>query len=221
MKETTILDSWRINFPEWIKAIEERAIDSRKVTSPAIYETIVQLNPINVLDMGCGEGWLTHQLTGTGIKSVGIDATQGLIDKAKARGGQFFVKSYEEIIESGEVTESPYEAVVFNFCLYHDKETESLLKTVRNFLQGRKLVIIQTLHPFAFIGTDFVYENQWITDSWKGLKGNFHSPHKWYYRTLEGWMTTIKQCGLHVIDIKEPIAPQAKSPSSIIFILSA
>jgi len=114
----------------------------------------------------------------------------------------------------------PYEAAVFNFCLYHNEETDSLLKAVRNFLHKRKLVIIQTLHPFAFISNDFVYQDQWLPDSWKGLKGGFRSPHKWYYRTLEGWISTIKKSGLKVVEIKEPKAPNASSPSSILFILS-
>lgn len=221
MKETTITDSWQINSAEWIKAIEDKTIESRKITSPAVYEILLDLRPQNVLDIGCGQGWLSHALSEAGIETVGLDATPALIDQAKIKGGNFYVKTYEEIIESGTVPGSPYEAIVFNFCLYHEMETESLLKTVKEFLHKRKLVVIQTLHPFAFMGTDFNYENQWIEDSWKGLKGNFHSPHAWYYRTLAGWMSTLQRSGLQVVAIEEPKAPQAKTPSSIIFILTA
>ena len=216
-----ITASWNINANEWIRAIEENTIGSRKITSPAIYETIRKLNPHNVLDLGCGEGWLTHQLNETGITSVGIDATKSLIDQAKTKRGSFFVKTYEEIIEDNHVPLAPYEAIIFNFCLYHKEETEHVLQAAKAFLNKRKLIIIQTLHPFAFLGTDFTYQNQWIEDSWKGLKGDFHSPHRWYYRTLEGWATTIRNSGLRIVDIKEPTAPEATTPSSIIFVLSA
>lgn len=220
MNETTITESWQINASEWIKALEGNTIGSRKVTSPAIVETILHINPSSVLDLGCGEGWLVNKLVDEGITCVGIDATNELIERASTNGGEFYVKTYEEIIEEKNVPSTPYEAVVFNFCLYHKEETEHLLKTVISFLHKRKLVIIQTLHPFAFLGTGFVYENQWIDDSWKGLKGDFQSPHKWYYRTMEGWMSTIAKSGLKVVDIKEPSAPNATTPSSVIFILS-
>lgn len=209
-----------MNASEWITALAGKTIESRSVTSPAIFNTIRDIDPHNVLDLGCGEGWLTRMLNDAGIASVGIDATQGLIDKAKADGGEFYAKTYEKIIEDNRVPSAPYEAVVFNFCLYQKEETEDILRTAKNFLEKRKLVIIQTLHPFAFLGAEFVYENQWLDDSWKGLKGGFHSPHKWYYRTLEGWMSTIAACGLTVENIKEPKAADASTPSSIIFILS-
>ena len=220
MGETKITDSWQINAFEWINALEEKRIESREITSPAIFETIKDVNPAKVLDLGCGEGWLARKLNEVGIKCVGMDATKELIAKARAAGGEFYVKTYEEIIKDVTVPSAPYEVIVFNFCLYHDGETESILKTVSHFLNKRKLVIIQTLHPFAFLGTQFTYKNQWIDDSWKGLKGNFRSPHKWYYRTLEGWMAAIAHSRLKVVDIKEPIAHQATTPSSIIFILS-
>ena len=220
MSETPITESWKLNYPEWIKAIDEKTIGSREITSPAIYDTICQYKPESVLDLGCGEGWLTRKLMEAGIKSVGIDATEGLIDRAKEKGGAFYVKTYETIIEEQSVPQAPYEAVVLNFCLYHREETGQLLGTLKHLLHKRRLVMIQTLHPFAFAGTGFAYEDQWIADSWKGLKGNFHSPHTWYYRTLEGWMAMFERSGLRVVTVKEPKAPQATVPSSIIFVLS-
>lgn len=220
MSQTQVTESWEINASEWIKALEEKAIESRSITDPAIFKTIQDISPANVLDLGCGEGWLSRKLNDAGIATVGIDATPELIDKAKAEGGEFYVRTYEKIIEDNVVPSTPYEAVVFNFCLYQKDETEDILKATKNFLQKRRLVIIQTLHPFAFLSADFVYQDQWLDDSWKGLKGGFHSPHKWYYRTLEGWMSTIAACDLKVESIKEPKAQDASTPSSIIFILS-
>lgn len=220
MKEITIAASWEINAKEWIKTIENNTIVSRKVTSPAIFDTIQEIHPEKVLDLGCGEGWLTRQLNASGISAVGVDATEELIQQAQIKGGSFYTKSYEEIIKDRTVPDGPYEAVVFNFCLYQAMETVHMLEATKHFLHKRKLVIIQTLHPFAFLGSNFVYQDQWIEDSWKGLGGNFRSGHRWYYRTLEGWISTIRDSGLRIEQIKEPTAQGATTPSSILFVLS-
>lgn len=220
MYHNDIIESWKINASEWISAIEEQTIESRKVTNPAILKTIEDLNPSNILDLGCGEGWLTHKLNTLGIEAFGIDGTEQLITKAKGRGNFYHLLSYEEIIEGAPIPNAPYEAIVFNFCLYLKEGTQQILEAVKNYLKGRKLVVVQTLHPYTFISSGVQYQNQWLDNSWKGLKGNFRSPHKWYYRTLEGWVETIKSSGLSILDIKEPTSSDGKSPVSIIFTLT-
>ena len=221
MENKKILKSWEENATEWIKAIEEDTISSRKITNPAIMEILKKYNPSTLLDLGCGEGWLSGKLNEEGIQTVGIDGTPALIERAKLISpGNYYIQSYEQIISNEPIEEAPYEAVVFNFCLYLKEEVEKILKIIPNSLTDRKLVFIQTLHPFAFLGSGFAYEDQWLDDSWKGLKGTFTSPHRWYYRTLEGWVNTFADSGLGIVEISEPLLPGKSKPASIIFTLT-
>ncbi len=215
-----IIESWEINASEWIKALQKQTIASRKITSPAIFNTIKKLNPAKVLDVGCGEGWLTYKLHQEGIEAVGIDGTPVLIKRAKTREGHYFVQTFEEIIEGAQIPEGPFELAVFNFCLYLNEGTGEILKAVGKFLDGRQQLVIQTLHPFTFIGADFKYQSQWLPDSWKGLSGSFSSPHKWYFRTLQDWVTLIRDSGYKIEGIDEPTAKDGKAPASIIFVLT-
>ena len=177
MKSESVLDSWKVNAKEWIKALETQAIDSRSITNPAIVDLIERYNPKKVLDAGCGEGWLSIRLQELGISGSGIDATEDLIERAKSKSRMpFYVQSFEQLIQGAPAQGGPFEAVVFNFCLYLKDEVPLLLKAISDNLNGRKLLFIQTLHPFTFIGSESSYKNQWIEDSWKGLKGNFVSP---------------------------------------------
>lgn len=221
MKSDQILQSWRLNASGWIKVMEEETIASRKITNPAIVEVIRKWNPVKVLDLGCGEGWLSRELNNRNIETIGIDATEILISKAKKKSeGHYYTQSFEQIIKGEKIPEAPYEAVVFNFCLYLKEETEHILTTIQKHLKGRRLIFIQTLHPFAFLDTDFIYKDQWLEDSWKGLQGSFTSPHHWYYRTLAGWLTTIREARLQVVNITEPVFSGATKPASIIFTLT-
>ncbi len=222
MNTNEVLESWQVNAAEWIKTLEGDNIASRKVTNPAIFDTIKGFQPSSILDLGCGEGWLTRTLNQTGIKAVGIDGTNPLIEVAKSKGGgDFFVQSYEEIIYGKKVMGAPYEAVVFNFCLYLKEETPALLTNISSFLEGRKLVFIQTLHPYFAITQGIDYRDQWLDDAWKGLHGGFTSPHRWYYRTMAGWMETIADSGLKVLSIEEPLVPGGTRPASVIFTLTS
>ncbi|TRX50927.1 methyltransferase domain-containing protein [Fulvivirga sp. M361] len=214
-----ILKSWQTNAEEWIKVINDGDIASRKVTSPAVVKTVGAYHPAKVLDLGCGEGWLTRALNELNIPTTGIDATPALIDRAKKQGnGVFDVLSFEEIIKGNPISGAPYEAIVLNFCLYMKEETIQLLNALKNHLEGERLIIIQTLHPISFQLVKMKYEDQWLDDSWKGLPGNFVLPHRWYFRTLSCWLETLTSCGLILKAIEEPMAEEADKPSSIIFV---
>lgn len=218
MKKDQVRKSWKLNADEWIGAIENHTIGSRTVTNPAIVELIIEKRPFKILDAGCGEGWLSRSLHKQGIETIGIDGTEELIAAASSKGNvPFYTMSVEQIIAGEDIPQAPFEAVVFNFCLYLDNEVELLLKAVANHLIGRKLIFIQTLHPMSVIADGLCYENQWIEDSWKGLVGAFTSPHRWYFRTLEGWYHTFEKSGLKLLCISEPLLIDKSKPASIIF----
>ena len=95
-----VLDSWNQNAYSWITAIENEEIESRKiVTNNAIIDAIMSYSPDSILDMGCGEGWLTRELTIRGMEAWGVDGVSPLIEKAKIMNyGKFLVVSYEDIV---------------------------------------------------------------------------------------------------------------------------
>ena len=63
-EEEEILNTWHLNAKAWIKTIAGNTIESRKlVTNQAIVNEVVALNPVTVIDLGCGEGWLIQCIT--------------------------------------------------------------------------------------------------------------------------------------------------------------
>lgn len=216
-KEDNILKSWEANASEWIQLLEKRGIASRKITNKAIVECIHNSNPDRILDLGCGEGWLTRALSVKTNSVTGIDAIESLLEQARTKGEQDFYKmTYEEIIEGKKIPGSPYDAIVLNFCLYQDKQVEELLKSVTEFLKNNGQLFIQSIHPYFLIQNQLEYKSQWIENSWKGLSGNFVHPHSWFARTFEDWINLFHKAGLSVKYITEPLN-EVKNPVSVIF----
>ena len=89
--ERKIIDSWHKNAAPWIVAIEQQQIESRRlVTDRAIVEAVISRNSGTVLDLGCGEGWLTRSLVAQGLEVLGTDLIPALIEQARTMGiGRF------------------------------------------------------------------------------------------------------------------------------------
>lgn len=218
MNET--LKSWQQNAKEWSRVIDADVIASRKFTNKAIINTIDSLNVKKVLDVGCGEGWLTRELSTHQIECIGIDATQELLDIAKSKGSQIFYKlTYEEVIKGKEVPNYPYDAVIFNFSIYDKDKLVDLLNKLKEKLIPNGKIVIQTLHPYFLLSNKLEYKSQWIEDSWKGLKGNFVNGHSWYARTFEDWHKVFNKSKLKMLQIKEILNNKSK-PIAVIFVLT-
>jgi carbohydrate kinase (thermoresistant glucokinase family) len=217
-KEDSILRSWQSNAAPWTRAIREERIASRTlVTNRAITETVLDLRARRVLDIGCGEGWLARALGAEGVAVTGIDAVDSLITEARRLGhGTFAVCSYADLAD-GRFEAHDFDAAVCNFSLLGEDSVERLCRTLRGHLAPSAHLIIQTLHPVASCGNQ-PYRDGWRPGSWSGFEPEFSDPAPWYFRTVSSWLALLLRCGYQLIDCREPTAPDAPTPSSIIFV---
>jgi SAM-dependent methyltransferase len=218
LSDAKILDSWHTNATPWTAAVREQRIESRKlVTDRAIVDAVMARQPDSVLDIGCGEGWLTRALVGRGVKqAIGVDAIPALIDQARAAGGgEFRVASYEDIAMGA--LELTVDVAVANFALIGKDAVDALILTAPTLLRPGGALVIQTLHPVV-AGGDLPYKDGWRTGSWAGFSSDFSDPAPWYFRTLESWVDLIARSGLRLVEMREPIHPTSNKPASVIFI---
>lgn len=220
--EQSILDSWQVNAAPWSKAIADKAIESRQlVTNAAIVKAITQLQPVSVLDLGCGEGWLSralkNELPQAQIK--GVDAIPALIDAAKnlSTAIDYAVASYQDII-AGALHDAQYDLIAINFALFGDELVRDLLQTLRKHITEGGHLVIQTLHPVVACG-DLPYQSGWREGSWAGFSSDFKDAHPWYFRTLEDWLALFIHCGYRIQSMQEPLHPKTDKPASVIFIV--
>jgi len=214
-----ILQSWAANADNWIATIDNAELESRTlVTNHAIVSAIAAINPKTILDIGCGEGWLTRTLRTKGMQAYGVDAIAALVENAIAKDGRFYeTASYSELAGGKKLMQPLFDAAVINFALIDKEETALLIESLPAYLVKKGWLFIQTLHPLA-IAAATEYTSGWKEGSWNGMKRNFEQPYQWYFRTLEDWMQLFS-VKYHVVAIKEPVHPETKKPMSVIFIL--
>ena len=216
-QDSKIIQSWQKNVRPWITAIQNDEIASRVlVTNQAIIDTVLAQQPRNVLDIGCGEGWLVRELGKSGIDALGIDVIPDFIDYARRQGhGRFVILPYEKISPS--VFNEKFDVVVCNFSLLGEAPVNRLFMQIPQLLAKHGVLIVQTMHPLTACG-DAKYEDGWRQGSWEGFSEQFCQPAPWYFRTLETWKALFSENHFLLREIREPATEESGLPTSIIFI---
>ncbi|MCF6359705.1 MAG: class I SAM-dependent methyltransferase [Cyclobacteriaceae bacterium] len=210
-----IVDSWSKNITPWIRAINNNEIESRiGVTNRAILKEVINRKPKNVLDIGCGEGWLVHLLTEKGINTLGIDVTEQFISYAKKyRKGKYMLLSYKQLEEG--LNGQLFDLIICNFSLIGKNSVNKMFKSISSLLNKRGSFIIQTLHPLLVNSENYV--DGWREGSWQGFDKEFVDPAPWYFRTLSSWSSLFNANQLQLSSISEP-KDENNNLASIIFV---
>jgi len=206
-----ILSSWSANADAWTNAVRNGDIPGRELTSDAIFNLVRQLPSGPILDVGCGEGWLSRRLSDHGHKVTGIDGSPELIARARELGGaDFHHLTYADAAQTPRKLKGPYGTVVFNYSLLDEKVIHILMAVAATlFPYGR--ILIQTLHPFsAAAGGE--YRDGWRTDTFSG----FPEPIHYYFRTFTRWILEMRRAGLFLVETYEPLDPDTGRPVSLI-----
>ena len=232
-EELEIIKSWHSNAAPWARAIRAASIASRRlVTDQAIIDAVASVSCARILDIGCGEGWLARALSALGMSVTGVDVVPELIAQAAASrdatgaGAElhgtasgsvaFQVQDYGSIANR-QWRCGPFDAAVCNFSLLGRESVDSLIAALPCYLDDTGYLIIQTLHPVAACG-ERPYQDGWREGSWLGFSSDFNNPAPWYFRTLETWTALLQRCGFDILECREPRAPGAVTPASVIWI---
>jgi 2-polyprenyl-3-methyl-5-hydroxy-6-metoxy-1,4-benzoquinol methylase len=217
--ENRIIESWALNAEAWVASIRKARIASRNlITNDAILKVIKSQHASLVLDAGCGEGWLTRALAGGEIEVIGFDGSAALIEAAKSScSGMFKVMSYEEFVSSPLQVGRNFDAVVFNFALL-SSNIVPILRAATAIMSEAGSVIIQTLHPFN-IQEGESYASGWREEHFRGMGDEYRASMPWYFRTFSDWMAVVREAGLRVENMEEPLHPDTGRPASLVLVL--
>ena len=211
-----MLRSWERNAAAWTGAVRERRIASRRAgTDAAIVAAVLAARPRNVLDVGCGEGWLARELSTHGCRVVGIDASEALIASARnLGGGTFEAVAYADVSDRATGLGAPFDVAVCNFSLL-EADLAPVLDALRRILDTRGRLLIQTVHPWI-ANRDGAYADGWRTETFADFGGEFAEPMPWYFRTLASWIAIVVAAGFNIERVDEPTDAGSGRPLSLL-----
>lgn len=197
--DTAVLESWRANANDWIRALDDKAIASReRVTNAAIVEAVLACKPVTVMDIGCGEGWLARALAEHGIAVHGFDAIDALIDRARALGGGFFYPIAFADFAAGRVRLTA-DVLVCNFSLLGEQSVSELLASLPERINPGGQLLIQTLHPQQLPDAR---PGTWQVEDWRAMSSDFVKPAPWFFRSEAQWHALLVDAGFAEVSME-------------------
>ncbi|HAR54984.1 TPA: hypothetical protein DCR79_01715 [Patescibacteria group bacterium] len=139
---------------EWDTAAEEYSqlvgesgdVWRRMLNNPAILREVSGLSKSSkVLDLGCGEGYLSRLLSQYNWELVGVDNSQTLLDEAKRKQspGDFILADITQPLLLGD----DFDVVITNMVLMSVPDIEPVYRNVYNCLKKDGKFIVVIIHP--------------------------------------------------------------------------
>jgi len=170
------------------KYIESR-IDTKSPHNQTIKEKLFDLvgdySGKTILDLGCGIGVFSKDLSNKAQKVVGIDISEKCIEYAKSKNNSdnidYFTMDINNINLIKEKFDIVFSDMVFNYIEDYDK----LLLNIYELLNDNGIVVFSQVHP---ISTASLGESSWVNEDGK-LKfqmDNYSNVSKRYREYFEG-----------------------------------
>lgn len=199
----------------WDKGIgEDGDIRHKLVINPVVFKYLGDLSGKIVLDAGCGNGYLSRQLAKTAKKVVGVDFTEGLIDRAKQRSLSFTNIEYTVgNVEKLSFSENTFDTVLCNMVLMDLENIESAVFELARVAKKGATIVISTQHPcFENAHKDFpLHDKQGneigrvITDYFTpGLVVDKYEGFPHYHWTLAQYLNAFSSNQLFLEETREP-----------------
>ncbi len=204
---------WDQSADAWIASLGEVGDWGRQfVLDRPMLAGAIRGRPAAALDVGCGEGRFCRMLAGEGVKAIGIDPTERLIEEARLRdpGGDYRVGRAELL----DFPDASFDLVVSYLSLIDIEAVETAIAEMARVLRPGGALLIAHLNGFATAaepdgwrrGPDGAlrfsfdrYLDARATEvGWRGIRVvNWHRPLSFYFKAF-------LDAGLHLALFDEP-----------------
>lgn len=175
-----------------------------------LWECLGDLKGLHILDLGCGDGWLSHLMSEAGAQVLGIDGSERLLEHARSRHTNIeFVQA--DLAHGIPLPDQKFDRIVSTAVLMDIPVLDRLFRDIPKFLADRGRFIFVILHPCFFrYGIHFDEAAQ----MWYRKVTNYQDPQVWrietfgghnhYHRNLTYYADLLRANGLAITRLYEP-----------------
>lgn len=211
-------DTYAQNADFWVKIIREGLDRYRtELTDQAVLDAVGDVEGLDVLDAGCGEGYMSRLLAERGARAAGVDVSDSLIEYARTHedanrlGLSYTVASLEDL----PYEDDSYDVIVCNHVLSDVSDPAVALRELGRVLRPTGVLCLLMLHPCFYtahaerdasgsipVGTYFSERSVDQPFEVAGLR----SPD-WVhmrFRPLEYYSSALTAAGFAITGLREP-----------------
>ena len=218
-----VIKRWDL-FAEQYAAFCEKYGDINKevLVTPLILEMLENVEGQNLLDAGCGEGYLSRLMAERGAIVTAVDYSEGLLDIARERTPDKLGINYlrENLENLSSINDSTFTIIVSCLVLQDVPDHQKAVQEMYRVLQPGGVFILVISHPC------FSSDGGWIKDSdgkkefWKidnyffereieiPLDPGSNNNPIGFHRTLTNYFRTITKVGFIIEELIEPFPSQ-------------
>jgi SAM-dependent methyltransferase len=211
-----VRDFWNRVADDWQIQVGSSGDTNRILNSdPVLWSFAGDVSGLDVLDAGCGTGYLSNQLHDRGAVVTGVDLSERMIAIARAQypGIEFRVDSCAELRT---LPDSCFDLVLSNYVLMDVPDLENAVASLHRVLRTNGRAVLVFSHPcFPQGGANVSHQNGETTYSWSSSYferakrvdppwGHFTSDFIWFHRPLSDYWKAFKAAGFTVLDFEEP-----------------
>lgn len=137
---------------EWYSAYQStsRSDHFTDVIHPGAFSLLGDVSGKHLLDIACGEGAFASALAARGATIVGVDAAEGLVQRARARqsaNARFVVGDASRLDDLGENARGPFDAATCIMALMNIADLDATLSGIAQRLRPGSPFVAVLLHP--------------------------------------------------------------------------
>lgn len=191
---------------------EEGDLWHRALIDPPLLQLAGEVRGLRVLDLACGNGYLSRRFARQGATVTGVDATAAIIERARAREAREPLGITYHVADAAHLamlTDGAYDLVVCNMALMDIENAAGAIQEVARVLRPHGRFVASLAHPcFDKVNTSgWAIERIYpITTIWRKMShyrelaaadlpwlrapgqpvytATYHRPLSWYFRTL-------------------------------------
>ena len=207
---------WNRFAQEWHVQVGDVGDSNRRLNSdPVLWSFAGDVAGLDVLDAGCGTGYLSRQLAQRGARVVAVDLSEEMIEIARARAPS--IDSHVDSCSAlRSIADGSMDMVVANYVLMDTPDLEGTLQAFRRVLRSRGVAVVVFSHPCfpqarattTDDGTGTTY--RWMSSYFEPTRcvdppwGHFTSQFIWFHRPLSDYWKAFKSAGFEVLEFAEP-----------------
>lgn len=221
LNDESLRASWDAKAHQWHQQVGADGDANRRYNSdPVLWRMLGDVAGCDVLDLGCGTGYLAIKLAFRGARVVGVDHSPAMIEVARRNASEARAEVRLEVCSAADLApfdDAQFDCVACNYVLMDVADMRAVVREAFRVLRPGGSAAFVFSHP-CFTPSAVVdrladgsvryrwdrsyFDEYQYEESW----GHFTTPFAAFHRPLSAYWKAFTEAGFAVQDFEEPVA---------------